>query len=154
RARPRRRRGHQARRVRRGGPGLRRPARDSRKALRRSSAGLDDRVRAAACESPVLARGRGHRRGRALDMGAGVAITGAWGQLGRRTAELVLAQCEPRDVILATRTPAALADLGARGADVRYADFDDRPALLAAFAGAERLLLISATDLQRRVAQH
>ena len=87
-------------------------------------------------------------------MSTRVAITGAAGQLGRRTAELVLAQCAPRDVILATRSPNALADLAARGAEVRYADFDEPQSLPAAFAGAERLLLISATDLQRRVAQH
>ena len=87
-------------------------------------------------------------------MGIRIAITGASGQLGRRTAELVLARSEPSDVILATRTPAALADFAARGADVRHADFDEPSSLSAAFAGAERLLLISATDLRRRVAQH
>jgi NAD(P)H dehydrogenase (quinone) len=83
-----------------------------------------------------------------------LAISGASGQLGRRAAELVLAQHAPRNVILATRTPAALADLAARGADVRYASFDEPASLRSAFAGAERLLLISANDLQRRIAQH
>jgi NAD(P)H dehydrogenase (quinone) len=87
-------------------------------------------------------------------LSARLAITGASGQLGRRTAELVLAQYAPSDVILATRTPAALGDLAARGADVRYANFEEPASLRAAFAGAERLLLISATDLQRRVSQH
>ena len=87
-------------------------------------------------------------------MSARLAITGASGQLGRRTAELVLAQCAPRDVILATRTPSALAEWAARGVEVRRADFDDPASLRAAFAGAERLLLVSATDLQRRIAQH
>src|SRR5947207_3434071 len=67
---------------------------------------------------------------------------------------VVPAQRAPGDVILATRTPDALAGLAARGADVRYANFDEPRSLDAAFAGAERLLLISATDLQRRVAQH
>jgi NAD(P)H dehydrogenase (quinone) len=66
----------------------------------------------------------------------------------------VLAQHAPRHVILATRTPDALADLAARGADVRYASFDEPTSLDAAFAGTERLLLISANDLQRRIAQH
>jgi NAD(P)H dehydrogenase (quinone) len=66
----------------------------------------------------------------------------------------VLAQHAPRNVILATRTPDALADLAARGADVRYASFDEPVSLHAAFAGAERLLLVSANDLQRRIAQH
>jgi len=87
-------------------------------------------------------------------MTARLAITGASGQLGRLVAERVLAQCAPSDVILATRSPRALADLAARGADVRRADFDEPRSLRDALVGAERLLLISATDLQRRVAQH
>jgi NAD(P)H dehydrogenase (quinone) len=85
---------------------------------------------------------------------ARLAISGASGQLGRRTAELVLSQHAPHHVILATRTPDALADLAARGADVRYASFDEPTSLGTAFAGAERLLLISANDLQRRITQH
>ncbi len=87
-------------------------------------------------------------------MRARLAITGASGQLGKLVAERVLAQCAPSDVILATRSPHALADFAARGADVRHADFDEPRSLRDAFAGAERLLLISATDLHRRVAQH
>src|SRR5262252_4876961 len=87
-------------------------------------------------------------------MKARLAISGASGQLGRLVAERVLAQCAPSAVILTTRSPQALADFAARGADVRHADFDDPRSLRDAFAGAERLLLISATDLQRRVAQH
>ena len=87
-------------------------------------------------------------------MRARLAITGASGQLGRLVAERVLAQCAPGDVILATRSPRALADFAARGADVRRADFDEPRSLREAFAGAERLLLISATDLGRRAAQH
>jgi NAD(P)H dehydrogenase (quinone) len=87
-------------------------------------------------------------------MRARIAITGASGQLGRLVAERVLARCAASEVILATRSPDALADFAARGADVRYADFDEPRSLRAAFAGAERLLLISATDLERRVVQH
>jgi NAD(P)H dehydrogenase (quinone) len=81
-------------------------------------------------------------------------ITGASGQLGRRAAELVLAAAAPEDVILTTRTPAALASLEARGVAVRHADFEEPRSLRAAFAGGERLLLVSATDLERRTAQH
>jgi NAD(P)H dehydrogenase (quinone) len=87
-------------------------------------------------------------------MRARIAITGASGQLGRLAAERVLREHDPGDVILATRNPAALGECAARGADVRHASFDDPRSLRAAFAGAERLLLISATDLQRRTAQH
>jgi NAD(P)H dehydrogenase (quinone) len=71
-------------------------------------------------------------------------ITGASGQLGRRTAEYVLERVEP----------AQLADLAARGAQIRFGDFDDPGSLSSAFAGAKRLLLISAVDLAQRVEQH
>ncbi len=81
-------------------------------------------------------------------------ITGASGQLARRAADLVLAAVDPRDLILTTRTPAALASFAARGVAVRHADFADPRSLRAAFAGGERLLLVSATDLRERTAQH
>jgi len=81
-------------------------------------------------------------------------ITGASGQLGRRAAEITLAGCEPGRLILVTRRPDALADLAARGAEVRFADFDRPASLRAALAGGERMLLISTTDLAHRNEQH
>ncbi|RPI58300.1 MAG: SDR family NAD(P)-dependent oxidoreductase, partial [Lysobacterales bacterium] len=81
-------------------------------------------------------------------------ITGASGQLGRRAAELVLGSTAAEDLILTTRNPAALAPLAERGVTVRHADFADPRTLRAAFAGGERLLLVSATDLGQRTAQH
>ena len=60
-----------------------------------------------------------------------------------------------RAISSSRRAPrSALAPFAARGVDVRHADFDEPSSLGAAFAGAERLLLISATDLERRIAQH
>jgi NAD(P)H dehydrogenase (quinone) len=81
-------------------------------------------------------------------------ISGAAGQLGRRAAELVLAAVPAEDVILTTRTPSALASFAEQGATVRHADFAEPETLLEAFAGGERLLLVSATDLAQRTAQH
>jgi NAD(P)H dehydrogenase (quinone) len=83
-----------------------------------------------------------------------VVITGASGQLGRRAAELVLEARRGERVILVTRNPRSLADLAARGADVRYGDFADPATLRSAFAGGERMLLVSATDLEHRAQQH
>jgi NAD(P)H dehydrogenase (quinone) len=79
-----------------------------------------------------------------------IVITGASGKLGRRTAQYVLERTS--DVILVTRHPEALADLGG---DVRHGDFSDPASLEAAFAGGERMLLIS-TDVvgPGRVALH
>jgi NAD(P)H dehydrogenase (quinone) len=81
-------------------------------------------------------------------------ITGAAGNLGRRTAELMLERVDPTELVLVTRRPDEIADLAGRGADVRRADFDSPETLAPAFAGGERLLLISADVVGRRVAGH
>jgi NAD(P)H dehydrogenase (quinone) len=73
-----------------------------------------------------------------------IALTGASGHLGRSVA----ARLEAADVVLLTRTPEALEG------KARRADFDDPDSLAAAFEGVDRLLLISAHDLERRTAQH
>jgi NAD(P)H dehydrogenase (quinone) len=83
-----------------------------------------------------------------------IVITGASGKLGRLTAALVLDRMPASEVILTTRRPEALSDLAERGARVRLADFDRPETLAEAFAGGEKLLLISADDLGRRAAQH
>jgi NAD(P)H dehydrogenase (quinone) len=83
-----------------------------------------------------------------------IIITGASGHLGRRTAELVLERAPASEVVLTTRRPETLAELAARGAEVRIADFDRPETLAEAFAGGERLLLISTDAVGRRVHQH
>ncbi|MES1156328.1 MAG: NAD(P)H-binding protein [Alphaproteobacteria bacterium] len=83
-------------------------------------------------------------------------VTGAAGHLGRRVVE-VLIEAKAGEIIATTRSPDKLADLAARGVDVRAADFDDRASLDRAFSGAERLLLISTNTLDvpgKRLAQH
>lgn len=82
-----------------------------------------------------------------------IVITGASGQLGRAVAELLL-DAGTQDLVLVTRTPSALEHLAARGAEVRAGDFDEPDSLQAAFAGAERLLLISTDRIGARVAAH
>jgi NAD(P)H dehydrogenase (quinone) len=82
-------------------------------------------------------------------------ITGASGAFGRMVTELLLESTPPSELILVTRKPEALAHLAARGAQVRYGDFDDKDSLAAAFAGGERMLLISTLDVgARRRRQH
>jgi NAD(P)H dehydrogenase (quinone) len=83
-----------------------------------------------------------------------VIVTGAAGHLGRLTAEQLLERLSPEDLVLVTRRPEALRDLGARGAEVRYGDFDDPASLCEAFADGERMLLISTDAVGNRVRQH
>ncbi len=85
-------------------------------------------------------------------------VTGASGKLGRQVVELLLEKGAPAESIIATtRAPAKLDDLAARGVVVRAADFDDPNNLIQAFAGADRLALISTDALDvpgKRLAQH
>ena len=83
-----------------------------------------------------------------------VIVTGAAGHLGRLVAEQLLERLAPEQLVLVTRRPEALRELRARGADVRYGDFDDPPSLRDAFAGGRRMLLISTDAIGRRVSQH
>lgn len=83
-----------------------------------------------------------------------IAITGASGQYGRLAVDLMLQKMPAEDIIVMTRTPAKLADLAERGCTVRQGDFDDPASLERAFQGADRLLLISATRVGKRIAQH
>lgn len=73
-------------------------------------------------------------------------VTGASGKLGKRVIELLLAAGER--VVAGTRDPGKLADLAAQGVPVRRVDFDDE-ALPAAFAGIDRVLIISTDALDR-----
>lgn len=83
-------------------------------------------------------------------------VTGASGHLGRRVVELLLEQHDG-PLIAVTRSPEALADLKAKGVDVRAGDFDRPESLTEAFRGAERALLVSTDTVDRpghRIAQH
>jgi NAD(P)H dehydrogenase (quinone) len=83
-------------------------------------------------------------------------VTGGSGHLGRRVLELLLER-GAGPIVATTRTPAKLADFAQRGVAVRVADFDQPDALAAAFAGVDRLLLISTDVLDgtdHRIRQH
>ena len=83
-------------------------------------------------------------------------VTSASGRLGRRVVELLVDSREDR-LVATTRYPDRLGDLAKRGVIVRRADFDDPRSLAAAFAGADRLLLVSTDAIDapgRRIEQH
>jgi NAD(P)H dehydrogenase (quinone) len=83
-------------------------------------------------------------------------VTGASGQLGTRVVELLL-EANAGKIIAATRNPDKLGALALRGVEIRQADFDDPSSLQAAFAGVDRLLIISTDAVDgsdRRQRQH
>jgi NAD(P)H dehydrogenase (quinone) len=85
-----------------------------------------------------------------------IVVTGATGQLGRLTVEALLRRgIAAADIIATGRDTARIKDLADRGITVRRADFADTGGLAEAFAGADRLLLISASvPVGERVANH
>lgn len=85
-----------------------------------------------------------------------ILVTGANGQLGRRIVERLIARRGSAEgLAVSVRDTAKAADLAERGVSVRQGDFDRPESLASAFAGIERLVLIS-TDGPRdvRIAQH
>jgi NAD(P)H dehydrogenase (quinone) len=83
-----------------------------------------------------------------------IVISGASGQLGRGVIEEALQRVDADELILVTRTPADLTHYADLAASVRFGDFDQPATLRDAYAGGDRLLLISAPEIGARVRQH
>jgi NAD(P)H dehydrogenase (quinone) len=84
-----------------------------------------------------------------------IVVTGATGHLGRLAVEALVERGVPAaDVVATGRRTETLADLAERGVVVRTADYDDEASLEEALAGADRLLLVSGSEVGQRVRQH
>ncbi|MGY0003997.1 SDR family oxidoreductase [Micromonospora sp. I033] len=84
-----------------------------------------------------------------------IVVTGATGHLGRLIVESLLDRGVPADQVVALgRDVDRLAGLAARGVVTRRADYDDPGSLRAAFAGAEKLMFVSGSEVGKRLVQH
>ena len=83
-----------------------------------------------------------------------IVVTGATGQLGRLVVQELLKAVPANTIVAAVRDPAKAADLAAQGVLVRRADYTQPDSLDTAFAGAEKILLISSSELGQRATQH
>ena len=86
-------------------------------------------------------------------------VTGASGHFARRALHHLLESLHvPAERLIATsRNQESLAELRAQGLTSRAADFDNPRSLIEAFAGAQRLVLVSTSTLDRpghRLTQH
>ncbi len=83
-----------------------------------------------------------------------IVITGASGQLGRLVIQNLLKRLPAQEIVAAVRTPAKVQDLAALGVQVREADYNRPETLATAFQGADKVLLISSSEIGKRAVQH
>jgi NAD(P)H dehydrogenase (quinone) len=83
-----------------------------------------------------------------------IVVTGATGQLGRLVIHSLLRRVPAREIVAAVRNPKRAEDLAALGVQVREADYERPATLAAAFQGAEKVLLISSSEVGKRAPQH
>ena len=83
-----------------------------------------------------------------------IAITGATGQLGALAVETLQKTVPARDIVAIVRNPAKAEALTQQGVVVRQGDYNDLPALTAALAGVDKLLLVSSSEVGQRATQH
>ncbi|HET9552086.1 MAG TPA: SDR family oxidoreductase [Anaeromyxobacteraceae bacterium] len=83
-----------------------------------------------------------------------IVVTGATGKLGRLVVEGLLQKVPARELAVAVRTPDKAKDLASRGVAVRQADYSKPETLAAALAGAEKVLLVSSSEVGQRLPQH
>ncbi|MEV4640782.1 SDR family oxidoreductase [Actinoplanes sp. NPDC049548] len=84
-----------------------------------------------------------------------IVVTGATGHFGRLAIEALLRRGVPAGQIVAVgRSVEKIKDLADRGVVVRHASYDDPESLRAAFAGADKLLFVSGSEVGKRTAQH
>jgi len=82
-------------------------------------------------------------------------VTGATGKLGTKVVEALLKTVPASELAVSVRNPEKAEGLRARGVEVRQGDFDHPETLATAFAGIDRLLIISADgDNETRIRQH
>jgi NAD(P)H dehydrogenase (quinone) len=82
-------------------------------------------------------------------------VTGATGKLGSKVVETLLKTVPASQLVVSVRNPEMADKLRTRGVEVRHGDFDQPETLDVAFAGIDRLLIISADgDNETRIRQH
>ncbi|MGA9521130.1 MAG: SDR family oxidoreductase [Myxococcaceae bacterium] len=83
-----------------------------------------------------------------------IVVTGATGKLGRLVVEGLLQKVPANQIAVAVRSPDKAGDLAKRGVQVRKADYSKPESLTEAFAGADKVLLISSSEVGQREKQH
>ena len=83
-----------------------------------------------------------------------IAVTGASGKLGSLVVDGLLKAVPPDRVVAIVRSPEKAGRFASQGVQVRRGDYSEPETLAPAPGGAKRLLLVSGSEVGRRVDQH
>ena len=83
-----------------------------------------------------------------------IAVTGATGQLGKLVVEQLLEKLPAEQIVAIVRDPQKAQAFAEKGVQVRQADYSRPESLVAALTGAEKVLLVSSSEVGHRVPQH
>jgi NAD(P)H dehydrogenase (quinone) len=83
-----------------------------------------------------------------------IVVTGATGHLGRLVIAALLKKVPAYGIVVAVRNLEKARDIAALGVQVRYADYNLPEIWDAALKGADKVLLISSSELGQRARQH
>ena len=83
-----------------------------------------------------------------------IVVTGATGQLGHLVIKALLKKVPASSIVAAVRNVEKAKDLAALGVQVRHADYNQPASWDAALKGADKVLLISSSEIGQRAKQH
>jgi NAD(P)H dehydrogenase (quinone) len=83
-----------------------------------------------------------------------IVVTGATGQLGRLVITSLLKKTPASSIIAAVRNVEKAKDIASLGVQVRHADYSQPATWDAALKGADKVLLISSSEIGQRAKQH
>lgn len=83
-----------------------------------------------------------------------IVVTGATGQLGRLVIAALLNKVPATQIVAAVRNVEKAKDLAALGVQVRHADYNQPASWDVALKGADKVLLISSSEIGQRARQH
>lgn len=83
-----------------------------------------------------------------------IVVTGATGQLGHLVIKALLKKVPASSIVAAVRNVEKAKDIAALGVQVRHADYSQPASWDAALKGADKVLLISSSEIGQRATQH
>jgi NAD(P)H dehydrogenase (quinone) len=83
-----------------------------------------------------------------------IVVTGATGHLGRLVIAALLKKVPASSIVAAVRNVEKAKDIAALGVKMRYADYNEPSMWDAALKGADKVLLISSSEVGQRAKQH